>query len=100
MPKLGEAQIERAVNEYAKSKGCMVKKMQTGLGGTAGWPDRLYHYHGRTWYIEFKAPGKKPTALQNNRIHELQTHKICVYVIDDVELGKQVIDYEVRDGHA
>jgi hypothetical protein len=90
-----EASIEKSVCEYAKKLGCMVKKVQTGMGGSAGWPDRLFHYHGRTWYIEFKRTGGKLTDLQKMRINELQTHKIHVYTIDDVELGKQAIDYEV-----
>ena len=93
---VSERHIEKYVCGYAKGKGCFVHKMQTGIGGTAGMPDRLFHYRGTTLYIEFKAPGKKPSPIQTVRIAELQKHGMVVHVVDSVQLGVEVIDEYTR----
>jgi hypothetical protein len=66
-----EKAIEQAVNRWAKSKGCITRKMN-GLGNRS-WPDTMYIFlDGRIAFIEFKAPGKRPTELQEAMIKELQ----------------------------
>ncbi len=93
-----EKTIEKAVCDYAKSRGCFVHKMQTARGGTGGMPDRLFHYRGRTWYIEMKRFGGKLSALQTACIDDLRYHKIHVYVVDNVEYGRSIIDDAVPMG--
>lgn len=84
-----EKHVEAAVCRYAKSAGCLIRKMN-GLG-YAGWPDRLFiTAEGVQFWIEFKAPGKlrNLSSGQEAVIEELRARKQIVYVVDDVEVGK------------
>ena len=87
-----EKDIERKVCEYARSKGCLAYKFTSP--SRMGVPDRLFIYKGRVWFIEFKAPGKKPTPPQLREHSILATHYIDVFVVDDVEEGKFHIDMQ------
>lgn len=85
-----ESAIERAVCEHAKGLGCIVIKMATP--GHRGMPDRLFLHQGKAFFIEFKAPGKLPTALQLHwllRIHEAGIN--CGWV-DNIEKGKELVN--------
>jgi hypothetical protein len=48
--------------------------------------------NGIAFFIEFKAKGKKPTALQESKMQTLRKHKALVFLVDEVELGKTIID--------
>ena len=63
-----ESVIERKVCEFAeKQLDCLVRKFVSP--GNRGVPDRMFVFpHGTVAFIEFKAPGKKPTALQLREI--------------------------------
>lgn len=93
---LTERAIEKAVCAYANASGFMVKKMQTGIGGAAGWPDRMFIKNGRVFFIEFKRPGGKLSSMQGVVAHLLQKEKIHVYIIDDIAAGKRAIDQELE----
>lgn len=82
-----ESYIERKVCEYAKEKGVLVFKCT----GHKGIPDRIFLYQGRVFYIEFKAPGKKPTVLQERVHRKIREQGIMVFVIDNIEDGKKAI---------
>ena len=56
-----ESTIEKAVCAYAKLKGCLIVKLAGQ--NQRGQPDRLFIRSGRCLFVEFKAPGKHPTAL-------------------------------------
>jgi len=88
-----EKDIEKKVCEYARSKGCLAYKFTSP--NRAAVPDRLFIYKGKVWFIEFKAPGKKPTAPQLREHSILATHYLDVFVIDDVEMGKMIIDAKI-----
>ena len=90
MSKLLEKQIEERVNTYAKEHGVMVYKFTSPA--RAAVPDRLYVYHGKVWFIEFKREGKSPTPAQEREHDRLREHDIDVFVVDNVEFGKKVID--------
>ena len=91
-----ERTIENAVVAYAKARGCVVHKMQTGRGGTSGMPDRLFMAPGgKLWWIEFKAPGKVASPLQEVKIADLRSLGQTVYVCDDREKGKAIIEAEL-----
>ena len=85
-----EKQIEAKVCDYAKTKGMMVYKFTSPA--RAAVPDRLFIYNGRVFFIEFKRGGQKPTDAQEREHDRLRQQKINVFVIDDVEKGKWVID--------
>lgn len=90
-----EKQIEKKVCDYAKSKHCLVYKFTSPA--RASVPDRLFiSMTGRVWFIEFKAKGKKPTPGQAREIARLQAYGVRVFVVDDVEQGKQIIDEMVN----
>ena len=87
---LCEAQIERAVCEYAKSKGILVYKFSSPAHVSV--PDRMFLRDGEVIFIEFKAPGNKATATQLREHDRLRNQEFEVHVIDDIENGKELID--------
>jgi len=87
-----EAKIERAVCKWAKEQGCIVVKMTSP--GSRGIPDRLFMRKGKVLFLEFKAPGKKPTKLQDKWIRDLFLTEIPAFWIDDDGDAKRLIrDY-------
>lgn len=85
-----ESTIEKAVCAYAKLKGCMVIKLAGQ--NQRGQPDRLFIRAGRCLFVEFKAPGKRPTALQLKWLADLQWHGMTSRWCDDIEQGKELIN--------
>lgn len=85
-----ESTIEKTVCEYARKKGCTVMKLAGP--NQKGQPDRMILYLGRTMFIEFKAPGKKPTALQDRWLRQLRKQGFGAYPCDDSDYGKKLID--------
>ena len=86
-----ESAIEKKVSEYAKSKGFFAYKFRSPMN--RGVPDRIFiTENGFIFFIEFKATGKKPTLLQQKMCEGLAKRKVYVYIIDDVDIGKQLID--------
>ena len=89
-----EKQIEAKVCEYAKTKNVLVYKFTSPA--RAAVPDRLFiRPDGRMWFVEFKREGAKPTEAQEREHHRLRQHKVNVFVIDNVEEGKTMIDFMV-----
>lgn len=78
-----------------------------GLGGTAykfvspghaGVPDRLVCLPGgRVWFVELKAPGKKPRPLQNVEIGRLRSLGFRVAVADSRDAVDALIDGVMED---
>ena len=89
-----EKQIEAKVCEYAKTKNVLVYKFTSPARMAV--PDRLFiRPDGRMWFVEFKRQGAKPTEAQEREHHRLRQHKVNVFVIDNVEKGKIMIDFMV-----
>ena len=85
-----ESTIERAVCAYAKTKGCLTLKLSGQ--NQKGQPDRMFLHNGRVMFIEFKAPGKRPTALQARWLDRLTEHTFHATSCDDIAAGKRLID--------
>lgn len=88
-----ESSVENPVVAYAKKKGVLVRKMN-GIG-FRGWPDRLFIFKGGvSCWVEFKAPGKLKnlSANQQEIIKQLEALGQHVYVVDNKEVGKEIID--------
>ncbi len=90
-----EKDIESKVCEYAKTKNVLVYKFTSP--NRMAVPDRmLIRPDGYIWFVEFKREGAKPTPAQEREHHRLRQHKVSVFVIDNVEEGKLMIDLMVK----
>jgi hypothetical protein len=85
-----ESVIEKKVSDYAKLLGWLSYKFTSPQN--RGVPDHIYFREGHTILIEFKAPGKLPSKLQQKHISRLQDQLIHVYVVDDIEQGKDIFN--------
>lgn len=89
-----EKQIESKVCEYAKTKNVLVYKFTSPA--RAAVPDRLFIApDGRMWFCEFKREGQKPTVAQEREHNRLRQNKVSVFVVDNVEDGKAMVDVMV-----
>lgn len=77
-----EKHIEAKCRKFAKARGHVFWKLV--VQGYPGVPDRLMLSPGRVTFIEFKAPGKKPTPLQAAWHAKLRALGFTVHVIDNV----------------
>lgn len=85
-----ESLIEKKVCEYAESLGWLQFKFTSP--GQRSIPDRIFFRAGVCFLIEFKAPGKRPTKLQQKKINDLRKQGFYTWVVDSIELGKEIVD--------
>ena len=85
-----EAVIEAYLRDRVKELGGKAYKFVSP--GNTGVPDRLVCLPGgRVVFVELKAPGKKPTALQRSQHKKLESLGFEVQVIDQKERVDQFI---------
>ena len=87
-----ESLIEKKVSDYAKLLGLVNGSISLLHPKIGALPDRIYFREGVTILIEFKAPGKTPTKLQQSHIKKLKEQLINVYVVDSIEQGKDIFN--------
>ncbi len=89
--KESEKEIERELVRGArKLEGDAYKLNSSSL---AGLPDRLVLLPlGKVAFVELKAPGKKPRKLQRIIHERLRSLGFKVYVIDSIEMAREVLD--------
>jgi hypothetical protein len=76
-----EKNIESYLREKVKEQGGIAYKWVSP--GNSGVPDRIVVLPGnKVVFVELKAPGKKPTALQVNQHKKLTLRGCDVRVID------------------
>ena len=86
-----EKDIEKKVCDYARSKGVLAYKFTSPA--RAAVPDRLFiRPDGHIWFCEFKRGGQKSTEAQEREHHKLRQQMVSVFVIDNVEDGKMMIN--------
>ena len=86
-----EKEIEQSLVRSIKNIGGLCLKFI--CPGTDGMPDRLVLLpEGKCAFVELKAPGKKPKALQIKRIKQLTALGFLCFVIDGKEQIGGVID--------
>lgn len=78
-----ERDIEKKACDLAKAAGWLVFKFVSPA--QRGVPDRILIRGSRVVFIEFKAPGARPTKLQWRMIERLQAQGCEVHVCDSVE---------------
>ena len=83
--------IEKELVRAVKDKGGIAPKFTSP--GFDGMPDRLVLLPGgRMGFVELKAPGKKPRALQLARHGLLRRLGFKVYVIDKIDQIDSVLE--------
>ena len=83
--------IEKELVRAVKDKGGIAPKFTSP--GFDGMPDRLVLLPGgRMGFVELKAPGKKPRALQLARHRLLRRLGFNVYVIDEINQIDSVLE--------
>ena len=86
-----ERTIEQKLAARVKAMGGIAPKFISP--GFDGMPDRLVLLPGgRMGFVELKAPGKKPRALQLARHRLLRRLGFKVYVIDGIEQIDSVLE--------
>lgn len=90
-----EASIEQAFVRWCTSQGLMCPKLQRI--GKRGWPDRCVLLPGnKVVWIEFKAPGGKPSPQQivTHREMEACGHSVCLW--DNLNVAKAYINKQLN----
>lgn len=87
-----ESYIQKKVREYAKIKNVLSYKFSSPSQRHV--PDCLFLHGGRTWYVEFKRRGEKPTLAQAIEHEKMRAVGGIVHVCDSVESGKRMVDLE------
>lgn len=91
-----EKDIEKKVCDYAKKLGILAYKFTSPNRRSV--PDRMFiNSTGLVWFIEFKKPGGKLTEGQIREIERLESRSVRVYVINEVENGKKLVDEMVKE---
>ncbi len=93
--KVLEKDVEGPVVRYARSKGLKAEKFTSPAKRSV--PDDIFtipnlKYTPLVFFIEFKAPGKKPTPKQQLDHDSRRAMGQLVYVIDNATTGKQLVD--------
>jgi len=86
-----EKHIEKELAARTRAMGGIAPKFTSP--GFDGMPDRLVLLpHCRMGFVELKAPGKKPRALQLARHRLLRRLGFKVYVIDEINQIDSVLE--------
>lgn len=79
-----EREIEKYLREQVKKAGGKAYKFESP--GNDGVPDRIVLFPGnQIFFVELKAPGKKPRPLQVKQIRDIKSFGCNVLVIDSKE---------------
>lgn len=84
-----ERNIERYLSKCVKALGGKCSKMIPSYD--AGIPDRLVMLYGKTYFVELKAPGKKPSKLQAHFLEQLKKQGYNTAVLDSYEAVDEFI---------
>lgn len=87
---MSESSIEKAVCDYARKHGAMAMKLAGP--NQKGQPDRMFLRNGKVVFIEFKAPCKKPTALQERWLKQLREQGFAADWCDNVADGNYILE--------
>jgi len=85
-----ESSLEAAATRYAGSKGIWTRKFVSPANRSV--PDRVFGFNKTCVWIEFKAPGKKPTDAQADEIAEMRARGLLALYMDDLPETKRLLD--------
>lgn len=89
-----EGKVVEYLKRRAKEQGGTTRKV--AWVGHTGAPDQLVLLPGIAAFIECKAPGKKPTKVQEREINKLKASGLEVFVVDSeqsVDMALTTIDF-------
>jgi len=90
---------EETVESYLKRRGeelgFLVYKFVSP--GNDGVPDRVLIGHGKTFFVETKAPGEKPRKLQAKVIARINDHGGLAYVAASREAIDTLLNTMIQD---
>lgn len=93
-----EKTVERTLLMKVREKGGLAFKFVSP--GMAGVPDRVVLLpDGKIAFVELKAPGKKPRALQRYRMRQIEDLGFRVEVLDEIEQIEPFLE-ELEGGKA
>jgi len=87
--KLLERDIQQSVVSFARRQGITAHKFSSEARRNV--PDYIFLFNGRTYFIEFKATGKKARDGQLREIGKLRVAGFPVDVADDIAFGKRLV---------
>ena len=86
-----ESTLEKQISAYAKAKDCLSYKWSSP--SQRGVPDRIIIApNGKVLFLELKAPGCKPSKLQQWTMLTIASHGCNVQWVDNIESAKVKID--------
>jgi len=92
-----EKEIEKKVCDYAKKRGCIVRKFTSPAHRSVH--DRIIVAPGGVvGFLELKRPGQKPTPLQAHEIKLFADQGCNSGWVDNVESGKRFVDNLIKQG--
>ena len=77
----------------ALAANSFVTKIHVSAMHNYGFPDMIAICEGITFYLELKAPGKKPTALQEGTLLKIQDAGARSYVVDCATDNKHILNF-------
>lgn len=86
-----EGKVVEYLKRRAKALGGSTRKVS--WVGHTGAPDQLVLLPGIAAFVECKAPGKKPTKVQEREIAKLKEAGLEVYVVDSELSVDQVLTW-------
>jgi len=90
-----ESQIEKKAKAYARQHGFWVRKFKSP--GNRAAPDSIFMSpKGVVFFIEFKAPGKKPTAAQLRELLLISKQGGNSYWVDSFENAKEIVSFYLK----
>lgn len=89
MSEIRERDIEKDFTARVKAAGGEIRKIR--WIGRKGAPDRVLMLNSNVWWLEFKAPGKRPSAQQASEHRRMRKMGMSVVVIDSLEANDTVI---------
>lgn len=87
--KVRESEVEDYLVKCVKKLGGEVRKVK--WIGRRGAPDRFVMVCGLNFFVELKAPGKKPNEQQQREIKSLKSKDVAVYVVDSINAVDQLL---------
>lgn len=88
--KVLEKDVESDIREDALKRGMYCRKFQSQNQRSV--PDRLFVAHGRTFFLELKRPGEKPTPNQHKEMRAIRDAGGWAGWVDNAASGIAILD--------